>query len=277
MDGDGSLDLLVNGIGAGTRLFLNDGKGRFTERLDTGLSRTASATSLALADIDGDGDLDLYCTHYIDVMHLADPTMRFALAKRDDRWVVTKVNDESATLPKWKDRFEALPDGSVRELPEYHGFYRNDGQGRFVPILFEPGLFLDEAGQPIKPSRDWGLSVMFRDLNGDGAPDFYVCNDNASPDRVWINTGQGTFTTLPFRTLRHTSRSSMGLDFADVNRDGRDDLFVLDMLAREHRKRMTQLVRDRPKPEESSVARRNRATTATCSSWVARWFVCRSG
>src|SRR5437867_12387849 len=70
VDGDGDLDLLVNGIGAGTRLFLNDGKGKWTEVKDSGLSRTASATSLALADIDGDGDLDLYCTHYIDVMHL---------------------------------------------------------------------------------------------------------------------------------------------------------------------------------------------------------------
>src|SRR5437867_3600929 len=70
VDGDGDLDLLVNGIVAGTRLFLNDGKGKFTEVKDSGLSRTASATSLALADIDGDGDLDLYCTHYIDVMHL---------------------------------------------------------------------------------------------------------------------------------------------------------------------------------------------------------------
>jgi len=57
----------VNGIAAGTRLFLNNGKGRFTEVKDSGLSRTAAATSLALADIDGDGDLDLYCTHYIDV------------------------------------------------------------------------------------------------------------------------------------------------------------------------------------------------------------------
>jgi len=31
VDGDGDLDLLVNGIAAGTRLFLNNGKGRFTE------------------------------------------------------------------------------------------------------------------------------------------------------------------------------------------------------------------------------------------------------
>src|SRR5258708_6758368 len=50
VDGDGDLDLLVNGIAAGTRLFLNDGRGKFTEVKESGLSRTASATSLALAD-----------------------------------------------------------------------------------------------------------------------------------------------------------------------------------------------------------------------------------
>ncbi len=250
VDGNGSLDLLVNGIGTGTRLFLNDGQGRFTERADSGLSRTASATSLALADIDGDGDLDLYCTHYIDVMHLADPTTRFALARRANGWTVTKVNDQPTTLPRWKDRFEALPDGSVRELPEYHGFYRNDGTGRFESILFEPGLFTDEHGAPLAPTRDWGLSVMFRDVNGDGAPDFYVCNDNASPDRFWINNGGGKFRDVARWKLRHTSRSSMGLDFADLNRDGHDDLFVLDMLARDHGKRVTQLMRDRPKAAE---------------------------
>src|SRR5438552_4496215 len=251
VDGDGDLDLLVNGISAGTRLFLNDGKGRFTEVKNSGLSRTASATSLALADIDGDGDLDLYCTHYIDVMHLLDPTTRFAIMKRDGRWTVLKVNDEPTTLPKWKDRFEALPDGKVRELPEVHGLYRNDGHGHFTPIQFEPGMFLNEEGNPIPPYRDWGLAVMFRDINGDGIPDLYVCNDNASPDRVWINSGKGTFRAIEPLKLRHTSRSSMGIDFADIDRDGHDDFIVVDMLALENEKRMTQLVRDLPDPQQS--------------------------
>ncbi len=139
VDGDGDLDLLVNGIAAGTRLFLNDGKGNFTERKESGLSRTASATSMALADIDGDGDLDLYCTHFIDAMLLADPTTRFAVAKRGEQWEVSKVNGESTRSPRWAGRFEASADGKVRELPEVHGLYRNDGKGRFTAIRTSPG------------------------------------------------------------------------------------------------------------------------------------------
>jgi hypothetical protein len=161
---------------------------------------------------------------------------------------VTKVNGESTRLPKWKDRFEALPGGKVRELPEVHGLYRNDGKGHFTPIQFEPGVFLNEDGKPIPPYRDWGLGVMFRDINGDGAPDIYVCNDFASPDRVWMNTGKGTFRAINSSVLRHTSRSSMGIDFADIDRDGHDDFIVVDMLAREHGKRMMQLVKDDPNP-----------------------------
>jgi enediyne biosynthesis protein E4 len=244
VDGDADLDLLVNGIASGTRLFLNDGRGRFSEAANSGLSRTASPTSMALADIDGDGDLDIYCAHYIDVMHLADPTIRFAVMLREGRWVVTKVNDQHAASPRWKDRFEVLPGGRVRELPEVHALYRNEGEGRFVAIESVRGVFLDVQGEPITAYRDWGLAAMFRDLNGDGAPDLYVCNDNASPDRIWINSGQGTFRAIDPLALRHTSRSSMGIDIADINRDGNDDIFVLDMFAREHARRMTQLVRD---------------------------------
>jgi hypothetical protein len=254
IDGDGDLDLLVNGIAAGTRLFLNDGKGHWTEVKDSGLSRTGSATSLTLADIDGDGDLDLYCTHYIDVMHLFDPTTRFSIIKRDGQWTVLKVNDQPTSMPKWKDRFEALPDGKVRELPEVHGLYRNDGKGHFTAIQFDAGTYLDEAAKPIPPYRDWGLAAMFRDINGDGIPDLYVCNDNVSPDRIWINSGKGTFRPIDPMAFRHTSRSSMGIDFADIDRDGHDDIIVVDMLARTHDKRMTQLVRDIPDRAESERA-----------------------
>ncbi len=250
IDGDGDLDLLVNGISSGTRLFLNDGHGHFTERQQSGLSKTASATSMALADIDGDGDLDIYCTHFTDAMYLADPTTRFALSRNGEQWEVAKVNGESTRSARWKGRFEALADGKVRQLPEIHGFYRNDGGGHFTAIEMIPGTYNDSEGKPIPPYRDWGLAVMFRDINGDGIPDIYVCNDNTSPDRIWINSGNGTFRMMASPKIRHTSRSSMGVDFADLDRDGHDDFIVVDMLAREHGRRMTQLVRDRPTRSE---------------------------
>jgi len=60
VDGNGTLDLLINGIGTGTRLFLNDGHGHFTEAKDSGLRYEYGAMTCALADIDGDGRADLY-------------------------------------------------------------------------------------------------------------------------------------------------------------------------------------------------------------------------
>src|SRR6266478_6173168 len=57
VDGDGDLDLLLNSIGGGTRLFLNDGKGGFQEATDRGLVRSHGATTMALGDVDGNGTL----------------------------------------------------------------------------------------------------------------------------------------------------------------------------------------------------------------------------
>jgi hypothetical protein len=81
---------------------------------------------------------------------------------------------------------------------------------------------------------------MFRDMNDDGAPDIYVCNDFKSSDRIWINSGKGQFRAMPRLALRHTSIYSMGVDFADINRDGHDDFFVADMLSPHHQQRHNQ-------------------------------------
>ena len=114
-------------------------------------------------------------------------------------------------------------------------------------------LLKDENGKPLAtPLYDWGLTASFHDLNGDGAPDLYVCNDFETPDRFWLNMGGGRFQAAPGLTLRKSSLFSMGVDVADINRDGWDDIFVLDMLNREHRLRITQMLPLPPLPEEVS-------------------------
>ena len=235
VDGDGDLDLWVTGLGAGTRLWMNDGRGRFTERTDSGLLRSGGARTMALADIDGDGDLDLYVTHYRAVSSKDDP-QRVRLVRSGDR-----VN----VPPEYRERFTAgvAGDGRVAlvELGEPDGLYRNVGGGRFEAVSWTDGTFLTADGKALEePPRDWGLCAMFRDLDGDGAPELYVCNDFYSPDRLWWNDGHGHFRESVPGVLRTVSWASMAVDFSDIDRDGRDDFFVADMQGATHRRRQVQ-------------------------------------
>jgi len=134
-------------------------------------------------------------------------------------------------------------------LGEPDVLYLNDGNGKFKPLSWTDGTFLDEDGKPLKEAPwDQSLTVSFRDLNGDGVPDIYVCDDASTPDRCWINDGHGHFKALSHLALRSTSYFSMGADFADLDRDGYDDFMVLDMLSRQHRLALTQrsIMHDQP-------------------------------
>jgi hypothetical protein len=235
VDGDGDLDLLVNGIGAGTRLFLNDGHGVFSEMMNSGLSRRYGSTTSALADVDGDGNLDLYVANYR------------TTTVRTTGIALLNVGGRRMIQPQDREDLELTPDGRVLEHGEPDRLYRNLGGGKFAEVSWTEGAFLDEDGKPLaKPPRDWGLSAMFRDLNGDGAPDLYVCNDFHSPDRIWLNQGHGKFRAIPRLALRNTTTFSMAVDVADLNRDGLDDIFVADMLSLRHSRRMMQLAATDP-------------------------------
>src|SRR5947207_12590970 len=61
IDGDGDPDLIVNSLGGGTHVFINEGKGHFTEQLKLPpLINPRPGSSLPLAATIGVGDLDWY-------------------------------------------------------------------------------------------------------------------------------------------------------------------------------------------------------------------------
>ena len=243
IDGDGDLDLLLNTLGQGTRIYHNDGKGRFTAGSVLNLKRAGS--SLSLADADGDGDLDLYVTNYRTVTVRDDPQAKYSIREENGRQRIVAYNGRSTDEPDLVGRFTMTPAGP-RENGEPDVLYLNDGRGGFTEVSWTEGAFLNGAGRSLDSApQDWGLSVLFRDLTGDGRPDLYVCNDFHSEDRFWINeTSPGgllRFRAASSLALRHTSAFSMGVDAADIDRDGVDDFVVLDMLSREHPRRNVQM------------------------------------
>jgi hypothetical protein len=238
VNGDGWLDLLVCVIGGGVECFVNDGHGKFTDA--TAAARTASSygsMTLAMADVDGNGTLDLYVANNRtdDIRDRGQVNLRL-------------VNGKMVVPPEFKDRL-LVADGQVQEYGEPDQLYLNDGRGRFTPVSWTGGRFRTEDGGPVTaPPLDWGLTATFRDINDDGFPDLYVCNDFWTPDRIWLNDGKGRFRAAPRLALRNTSASSMGVDFADIDRDGLLDFFVADMLSRDPR------LRKRQKPAQSPMA-----------------------
>ncbi|MEW6157755.1 MAG: FG-GAP-like repeat-containing protein [Verrucomicrobiota bacterium] len=230
-DGDGDLDLLVATLGQGVHSFINLGNGQFRENTsEAGVASTTGSTSMALGDIDRDGDLDLYVANYGAVSVLRSGG-RAELKKVGDQWVVTGP---------FAKRLRFV-EGRLEEVGEADVLYLNDGQGRFRAVPWGSNFFLDEQGRPFPEPLDYGLAVQIRDLNNDGWPDIYVCNDFQSPDRIWINDGQGRFRSLPLLAMRKQSFSAMGVDFADLDRDGDFDYFVTEMMSREHARRIRQV------------------------------------
>src|SRR6266404_4035675 len=231
INGDGWLDLLISTLGHGVLCFLNDGKGRFVNfTRSAGTETEFGSTTMTLADIDGSGSLALYVANY-----------RTSDIRDRARIDIQRVNGQVVFPPELRDRLFLAQEG-LMEFGEPDLLYLHDGKGHFSPASWTSGRFLDDSGHPLAAAPlDWGLSAAFRDIDGDGAPDLYVCNDYWTPDRLWLNDGKGVLRAAPRLALRHTSENSMGVDFADIDRDRHMDFIVLDMLSRNSSLRKTQL------------------------------------
>ena len=99
--------------------------------------------------------------------------------------------------------------------------YRNDS-GKFTQVTQEAGIYSSDIG--------FGLGVSVVDINQDGYPDIYVSNDFFEHDYLYINQQNGTFKESIADQTGHLSLASMGSDIADINNDGRYDIFTTEML-----------------------------------------------
>lgn len=184
-------------------LYINNGDLTFTEMAaEYGLDDPGYSVQAYFFDMDGDGDLDAYVLNHSGNMREAN-----SIRMQQKRGVLGLA--EPNTYEYISDRL-----------------YENRNN-KFVDISEQAGILNDA----------FGLSAVIGDFNNDGLPDIFVANDYVMPDRLLINQGNNTFVDKIEDYFSHTSFSSMGSDFADINNNGCFDLITVDMLPNENYRR----------------------------------------
>lgn len=200
INNDGLLDIYLCqagpvGLDRTNKLFINRGNMRFVEQAaQYGLNDRGISTQAAFFDYDKDGDLDCF------------------------------VMNENPLYGVQPDQFYKY----LKEIPNLayassSHLYENRN-GKYHDITKAKGLL----------KTTFGLGLAVSDINNDGWQDIYIANDYYIPDALYINQkGKGFVDEIKKRT-NQVSYYSMGMDVADVNNDGHQDIFTLDMAAKDH-------------------------------------------
>jgi enediyne biosynthesis protein E4 len=237
-DNDGWQDMLVTAYGK-CILYRNNRNGTFSDATDkAGLAAPGWTTSAVWFDYDNDGRLDLFLCSFV-------------------QWNKgTSCGDN--TLGRHYYCIPRIFNPSSSRL------FRSNGDGTFT----ETG-----KGTNIERALGKALGVVATDINNDGLMDLFVANDTVQ-NFLFINRGKGKWDEEGLSSevgfsANGQPRSGMGVDAADFDGDGWQDLFVSNV-----DQEMFSLYKNNKDETFTDVARPNGIAEATrlMSGWGVKFF-----
>jgi len=195
-DGDGFTDIYVTSYGRNT-LYKNTGKGTFVDVTEkAGVAAPGWSTCAVWYDFDNDGKLDLFVSSFV----YYDRSLNVLCADEQNR------------------RYYCIP-SHYKPRPSH--LFRNNGDGTFTDVSASTGI-------ASSPGKSFG--AVATDVNNDGWLDLFVANDTM-PNFLFLNQGGKKFEEVGLAagvafSQAGRARSGMGVDAADYDGDGWQDLFV---------------------------------------------------
>jgi hypothetical protein len=194
---DGYPDIFVTSYGR-CILYRNNGDGTFTDVTEkAGLAAPGWTTSAVWFDYDNDGFLDLFVCSFVE----------YGLDKK----IFCSDN-------KLGRRYYCIPRvfKPTRSL-----LFHNNGDGTFTEV---------SRGTDIEKALGKALGVVATDVNNDGLMDLFVANDTVQ-NFLFMNRGKNRWEEIAlFAGVGYSQygqpRSGMGVDSADIDGDGWQELFV---------------------------------------------------
>ncbi len=204
VDSDGDLDVIVGGFRLQPNLFLNDGKGVFSD----GTSQLPPMFvdvrgNFGLGDVDGDKDLDIYFPNI---------NGQNRLYLNDGKGKFTDVT--SAQLPQVSTQeyasvlgdvdndgdLDAMTAGTTGAVATQNKIYLNDGKGTFS----------DDTKTRVPSVSDNSVCCVLADMDLDGDLDFVIGNWEAQ-NTLWINLHRHTYAQSQPRIGRNYALDFYGL------------------------------------------------------------------
>jgi enediyne biosynthesis protein E4 len=244
-DNDGWPDIFVTAYGR-CILYKNNHDGTFSDVTGkAGLATPGWTTSAVWFDYDNDGRLDLFICSFVDY----GATHKLECGDN-------KLGRHYYCIPR-------IFKGTASFL------YHNNGDGTFTET---------SQGTDIAKSMGKGLGVVATDVNNDGRMDIFVANDTVQ-NFLFVNRGPDKSGKWQFEEValqaevgfsdNGQARSGMGVDAADLNNDGWQDLFVANV-----DQEMYSLYQNTKNESFRDVAHANGIAQATrlLSGWGLKYF-----
>ncbi|MCA8970458.1 MAG: VCBS repeat-containing protein [Planctomycetes bacterium] len=220
VDGDGDMDVVLTSAWTDNELWLNDGRGVFTDASVTNLpnARTLGSWDATFADVDGDKDLDVF---------FGNSNYKHQTLMINDGKGVFRFDTIGLPGPQTSTRRVAV--GDVDGDGDVDAFFGNFAQQDRLMINDGKGLFRDEtvARLPLGLTGTYGAEMA--DIDEDGDLDIVVANYTnptmpTQPLTLLLNDGTGKFFDATSHRMPNVPLNSLCVAIADFDRDRDADI-----------------------------------------------------